>query len=120
MNVPLPAGSRENQLMFSYYVDVNMAGGQVEIRLPSGWTIHTAAENIFPKDQDADTDASNIATDAYGRYGTANSWLKSKKDFPPLPANSVSPKQYTSLNRDGKNVDLGAEDDARDGAALDR
>ena len=40
--------------MFSYFVDINMAGGQVEIRLPSGWTIHTAAENIFGDGQDAD------------------------------------------------------------------
>ena len=31
---PLPAGSTENQLMFSYRVTTNMAGGQVEFSLP--------------------------------------------------------------------------------------
>ena len=68
LQVPLPAGSRENQLMFSYFVDVNMAGGQVEIRLPSGWEIQTAAENI--KDEGATGTADGVITDAYQRYGT--------------------------------------------------
>ena len=36
---PLPAGSTENQLMMSYRVTQNMAGGAVEFSLPSGWTI---------------------------------------------------------------------------------
>ena len=34
--IPLPAGSRENQLMFSYYTIVNMAGGEVVFELPPG------------------------------------------------------------------------------------
>ena len=57
LEVPLPAGSRENQLMFSYFVDVNMAGGTVEIRLPSGWMIHKSAENIKGKDDTGDADS---------------------------------------------------------------
>ena len=36
---PLPAGSTENQLMFSYRVETNMASGEVEFSLPDGWTI---------------------------------------------------------------------------------
>ena len=47
---PLPAGSRENQLMFSYRVGVNMAGGQFKIQLPAGWKIHKLAENILGVD----------------------------------------------------------------------
>ena len=100
LNVPLPAGSRENQLMFSYFVDVNMAGGQVEIRLPSGWTIHTAAEDIFPKDQDADTPAPGITTDAYARYDTAL-LVEIQERF----GDDVGKIIY-ALNRDGKNVNV--------------
>ena len=47
--------------MFSYRVETNMAGGQVEFRLPSGWTIHQTA-----------TDTDILDDDAYSRYSTAN------------------------------------------------
>ena len=39
-SAPLPAGSTENQLKFSYRVGTNMFGGQVKIELPGdGWKI---------------------------------------------------------------------------------
>ena len=42
---PLPANSTENQLMFSYRVTTNMAGGQVKFSLPTDWKIITKLEN---------------------------------------------------------------------------
>ena len=66
---PLPAGSTENQLMFSYRVDTNMAGGEVEFSLRSGaWKIITKLTDI----KDADEKVADGATDdPYDRYGGA-------------------------------------------------
>ena len=112
LGAPLPAGSRENQLMFSYYVDVNMAGGQVEIRLPSGWTIHTAAENILGKDGTADVD-NLLSGDAYARY-TGQFLVEIQERFPAAGDAFGPPETIYVLNRDGKNVVVNTEaaDDA--------
>ena len=120
LDPPLPAGSRENQLMFSYFVDVNMAGGQVEIRLPSGWMIQTAAENILGKDGTADNDLVNTDNlDAYLRYsGVFLVEIHERFDGGVGAAAADSTPIYV-LNRDGKNVALGAAgEEARNGAAL--
>ena len=95
---PLPAGSRENQLRLSYFVGVNMAGGQVEFRLPSGWTIHTAAENIKGKDDTGDADSITTG-DAYARYGTAL-LVEIQERFGTTGDGTL----IYALNRDGKNA----------------
>ncbi len=113
LGAPLPAGSRENQLRFSYFVDVNMAGGQVEIRLPSGWTIHTAAENILGTDGTADNDL--VATgDAYARYSD-QLLVEIRERFRIDDTTFTDPGDglIFGLNRDGKNVTAG------DGAVLE-
>ena len=66
-NDPLPAGSTENTLMFSYRAEVNMAGGEVEFSLPTGWAITKSLTVIA----DPDTDAAGIIDDPYVRYGTS-------------------------------------------------
>ena len=43
---PMPAGSSENQLMLNYRVETNMAGGEVQFTLPSGWAITTKVEAV--------------------------------------------------------------------------
>ena len=63
---PLPAGSTENQLMFSYRVTTNMAGGQVEFSLPAGWTIIKALADIAEADEQ--TDAASETDDPHDRY----------------------------------------------------
>ena len=66
---PLPAGSTENQLMFSYRVTTNMAGGQVEFSLPTGWTIIKALTDIAEVDEKDDLrDDPHPADDPYDRY----------------------------------------------------
>ena len=66
-NDPLPAGSTENTLMFSYRAEVNMAGGEVEFSLPTGWAITKSLTVIA----DPDTDAATAVNDPYVRYGTS-------------------------------------------------
>ena len=43
ITAPLPAGSRANRLEFTYTVNpadnISMAGGQLTIDIPAGWTI---------------------------------------------------------------------------------
>ena len=56
---PLPAGSTENQLMFSYRVTTNMAGGQVEFSLPAGWTIIKELKDIVTADEKVDVTGAN-------------------------------------------------------------
>ena len=106
LGVPLPAGSRENQLRFSYFVDVNMAGGQVEIRLPSGWMIHTAAENIRGKDEEDPADT--ISTDAYARYsGQFLVEIRERFRIDDITFTAPGDGLIFGLNRDGKNVTTG-------------
>ena len=83
--IPLPAGSRENQLMFSYYTIVNMAGGEVTIELPAGWKINKAAHNILGVDDVAPADnfitADSFTTgDGRARYGD-NLLVEVREDF---------------------------------------
>ena len=40
--------------MFSYRVTTNMAGGQVEFSLPTGWTIISALADIAVADEQVD------------------------------------------------------------------
>ena len=62
VGAPLPAGSTENQLKFSYRVRSNMSGGQVKIEFPGdGWAITKALT----------ADAVSTA-DAWSRYITTN------------------------------------------------
>ena len=49
---PLPAGSTENQLKFSYRVGSNMSGGQVKIEFPSDWAINQKLESLDDVDND--------------------------------------------------------------------
>ena len=79
---PLPAGATENQLMFSYRVTTNMAGGQVEFSLPAGWTIISALTDIAQDEEtvvdgarpddpfDRYTLALSPLVEVYERYGT--------------------------------------------------
>ena len=55
---PLPAGSTENQLQFSYRVGSNMSGGQVKIEFPSDWAIVNTL-----------TDVADTEFDVFTRYG---------------------------------------------------
>ena len=70
---PLPAGSTENQLMFSYRAETNMAGGQVEFSLPTGWTIIKAiADDADAGEADAfDRYANLLLVEVYEYYGRA-------------------------------------------------
>ena len=76
---PLSAGTTENQLMFSYRVTTNMAGGQVEFSLPAGWTIISALADIadadlvdFNDETDDPFDRyTNPLVEVYERYGIA-------------------------------------------------
>ena len=67
---PLPAGATENQLMFSYSVTTNMAGGQVEFSLPTGWSITKALTDILAADEKNDVTNPAPIGDPYDRYGT--------------------------------------------------
>ena len=63
VGAPLPAGSTENQLKFSYRVDKNMSGGQVKIEFPGdGWAITKA----LTEDDAADGEG---AWNRYSHYG---------------------------------------------------
>ena len=77
--------ARRIQLMFSYRVETNMAGGQVEFSLPAGWTI-IKATGRYRTDEKVDADPPT--GDPYDRY-RATLWLKSMKTMalllPPLP-----------------------------------
>ena len=80
---PLPAGSTENQLMFSYHVGTNMAGGQVKFNLPTGWKILTTAANVRTPADEASTDdpkPDSFTGDAYERYGD-NFLIEILEDF---------------------------------------
>ena len=57
---PLPAGSTENQLQFSYQVGSNMSGGAVKIEFPSDWAIVNTL-----------TDVADTGLDVFTRYGNA-------------------------------------------------
>ena len=109
--VPLPAGSRENQLMFSYYVTQNMAGGQVVIELPPNWNINTAADNKTGREETDDADTIIVGTsnvggnnDGHGRYGT-NLLVEVRERFGRrLSANTAviyATKVIYATNRDG-------------------
>ena len=52
--------------MFSYRVTTNMAGGQVEFSLPSGWTIISALADIAEADELVD--AAGATDDPFDRY----------------------------------------------------
>ena len=107
---PLPAGSTENQLMFSYHVDTNMAGGQVEFNLPTGWKILTTATNVFGIEADGTTvqpllnDSITGDADAYGRYGTSL-LIEIREDFDGSTVGDPSTVTIYRLRKDGKTVD---------------
>ena len=61
---PLAAGTTENQLMFSYRVTTNMAGGEVKFSLPAGWSIIKALADIT----DEKDDRADPSLDPFGRY----------------------------------------------------
>ena len=95
-SAPLPAGSTENQLKFSYRVGTNMFGGQVKIELPGdGWKI------IQKLEAQPDADGVDAADDPYDRY--ANAYLI---EVLQRTDEGVGDILYR-LNRDGKTVSRG-------------
>ena len=103
---PLPAGSTENQLMFSYHVDTNMAGGQVKFDLPAGWKILTTAANVFGIGVDGTVQTianDSFDEDAYGRY-EGNLLIEILEDFDGIDGEDVATTIYRQ-RRDGKTVD---------------
>ena len=104
---PLPAGSTENQLMFSYHVGTNMAGGQVKFDLPAGWKILTTAANVRTLEDEASPDdpkPDNFTSDAYARYGD-NLLIEIREDFDGSEGEGGDAATIYRLNKDGVTVD---------------
>ena len=101
--LPLPAGSRENQLMFSYYVTSNMAGGQVVFELPLGWKINKTADNQTPLDFDAANDTDDLINDGHGRYEISGILVEVQESFTKTPGNQTAASSVViyATNRDG-------------------
>ena len=93
---PMPAGSSENQLMFSYRVTTNMAGGEVQFTLPSGWAITTKVETI-----------EDVAADPFSRYGDDILVLVSEKYDADAGETGDADASFT-INRAGKK-EVGAD-----------
>ena len=56
---PLPSGSTENELVFTYSLDdteeINMSGGAFELRIPSGWKVSKGLITIIDEAGAGDT-----------------------------------------------------------------